>query len=223
MNSVKGIIVAVLVNTSAFTLAGESPTRPSTRISTSRPATVLAPLAFVDCEDREYAVFAAVIESKCGNAPPNGQAIEFKLTLCTLDARRGTVDPDLREGREEFHDELAMMLGHADRLQQRPRELDHLFREVNRKPGRVDVKKIKAKDVEIIPVEQKDYTSPQREVFPDKRGVNMFSRVAFSKDGKQACVSISTQIGQFGSGTIYLMRLDEKGWHIIESNLTWIT
>lgn len=223
------VVGGIIVAPTAF---GQSKHAPA-----SRPTSGPAPLGFVDCDKDEYAVFTAVLKhrfidhkqrSPRGGREEGPEVTQFVVGVCTLDCRIGSADPRVKEHRDELRED-SMEVGWAGTFRDAAPELEQRFTEVNRKPGRIEVKKIQVGGLEIVPFEQSDYLTTERpplffyRKYPRSQGISLFSRVAFSRDGKQACVSLSTREGQFGYGDIFWLRLENGVWRVIDSKMSWIT
>jgi hypothetical protein len=194
-----------------------------------------------DCEEREYAVFTAVVKFEFGDgrskvpggSPAAAQRVsQFVVAVQTLDCRVGSVDPELGGDLERLHeDEAALGLGSPELLKDCSKGLARGFREVNCKPARLDAKRIRVQDLEVVGVEQSTYARAERpdhrrghwQRFPRSQGISVFSRVGFSADGAVAVVSRSTMQGQFGWGDIYLLRWENGEWRVVGRELSWVT
>lgn len=219
MNKRNGLVLIAMTSAVAFAFDAQPPaSQPIKPAPTSRVVTTAPGL--VECDEKEYAVFAAVIQHLYGDgkvAVPIGLAAvrglmvnQFAVAVRTRDYREGA--------------EVSLEAPHL--LSKARDELEATFAEINRKSARIDSKRMAVKGIEIIPVAQDDYEEVARShhstEFPRTQGLSLFSRVAFSKDGQQACVSLDTREGQFGYGMIFFLEYDQAAWHVTESDLSWI-
>jgi hypothetical protein len=203
------------------------------------PRTPLAPLPATQavrpgprvwtCADDKYEVFAAVLRHRyILNKDRRTVIDQVVLGRRTIDCRVFNGDPSVPEAEDEFLGQY--VLGSPSQSRRAPPELDETFARVNRRPAEIDPARLRVEGLEVFIIEQGWYNWPERPdhrgtyaSYPRSHGISLFSRVAFSKDGRFAAVSLSTMEGQFGYGTIFLLRRGESGWRVEESQLVWIT